>query len=585
MSRVSVAEHITLSSFLVRGMLRKLVGGMIRLPLGQLPSVAGKIDRLVIAPQDLRTSDATRASEIYSGRFVFAGKVVICDARSPFEATPPSDDWAAALLGFGWLRHLRAAESGITRANARALVDEWITLESRNDPIAWRPEVMARRIISWLTQATLVLDESDVRFYRRFIRSLTRQVRQLRYSMFDAPDGLPRLQATMALAYAALCMAGQARHIRIATKRLSDELSRQILPDGGHISRNPGAVVKLLVDLLPLRQVFSSRNIPPPPALLNAIDRLMPMLRFFRHADGNFGLFNGMGPTPTDLITTILAYDDARGTPVANAPHSGYQRLESNGTIVLMDTGRAPPLAVSQDAHAGCLAIELSSKFSRIVVNCGLPATSRESWRQVARATAAHSTVIFNDVSSARFVDSGPIRRMLRGMPLVGGPDNISVTREEQDGATIMRASHDGYADNFGVVHERTVLLTDDGERLDGEDVFLPATDDHVPAGRDQFALRFHLHPSIKVNPLTDSHGAMLILPNKDVWTFNAYDDHLELEESVYLAGSDGPRRTTQIVVRGRASEVPRVQWTFAHVPSGGRGGRPPPAVDPQIAL
>ena len=174
---------------------------------------------------------------------------------------------------------------------------------------------------------------------------------------------------------------------------------------------------------------------------------------------------------------------------------------------------------------------------------------------------------------------------MLRGMPLVGGPDNISVTREEQDGATIMRASHDGYADNFGVVHERTVLLTDDGERLDGEDVFLPATDDHVPAGRDQFALRFHLHPSIKVNPLTDSHGAMLILPNKDVWTFNAYDDHLELEESVYLAGSDGPRRTTQIVVRGRASEVPRVQWTFAHVPSGGRGGRRAPEEEPQLPL
>ena len=569
-SRVSVAERITLFSFLARGMVRKLVGGIIRLPLGHLPAVAGKADRLVIAPQDLRTSDATRASEIYSGRFVFAGKVVICDARSPFEATPPSDDWAAALRGFGWLRHLRAAESGITRANARALIDEWITLESRNDPVAWRPEVMARRIISWLTQATLVLDESDVRFYRRFIRSLTRQVRQLRYSMFDAPDGVPRLQAAIALAYAALCMAGQAGHVRRATQRLSDELTRQILPDGGHISRNPGAVVELLVDLLPLRQVFSSRNIPPPPALLNAVDRLMPMLRFFRHADGNFSLFNGMGPTPTDLITTILAYDDARGTPVANAPHSGYQRLESGGTIVLMDTGRAPPLAVSQDAHASCLAIELSSKFTRIVVNCGLPATSRESWRQVARATAAHSAVIFNDISSASFVDSGPIRRMLHGMPLVGGPQNISVTREEQDGATIVRASHDGYADNFGVVHERTVLLTSDGERLDGEDVFLPAKGDDVPAGRDQFALRFHLHPSIKVNRLTDSHGAMLILPNKEVWTFNTYDDRLELEESVYLAGSDGPRRTTQIVIRGRASEVPRVQWTFAHVPPGG---------------
>src|SRR3954452_9704149 len=581
MSRVSVAERLNLSMFLARGMLRKLVGRVTAIPLDHLPFVTSKNDRLVISPQDLRTSDSTRASEIYSGRFVFAGKVVVCDAGSPFEATPPSDDWAAELLGFGWLRHLRAAESGITRANARALVDEWITLESRNDPIAWRPGVMARRIVSWLTQATLVLDESDVRFYRRFIRSLTRQVRQLRYSLFDAPDGVPRLQAAIALAYAALCMAGQARHIRTATKRLSDELTRQILPDGGHISRNPGAVVELLVDLLPLRQVFSSRNIPPPPALLNAIDRLMPMLRFFRHGDGNFALFNGMGPTPTDLITTILAYDDARGTPVANAPHSGYQRLETGGTVVLMDTGRAPPLAVSQDAHAGCLAIELSSKFNRIVVNCGLPATSRESWRQVARATGAHSTETFNDVSSARFVDSGPIKRMLQGMPLVGGPQNISVTREDQDGATLLRATNDGYAEEFGVVHERTVMLAHDGGRLDGEDAFLPSQGEAVPSGGDAFAVRFHLHPSIKANRLTDSHGAMLMLPDKEVWTFNAYEDTVEVEESVYLAGPDGPRRTTQLVINGRARKSPHVQWTLAFVPPPGAGARRGRGEDP----
>ena len=111
------------------------------------------------------------------------------------------------------------------------------------------------------------------------------------------------------------------------------------------------------------------------------------MLRFFRHGDGSFALFNGMGPTPTDLLTTILAYDDARGTPVANAPHSGYQRVEAGGAVVLMDTGGPPPIEVSTEAHAGCLSFELSTKANRIVVNCGMPATSRESWRQVARAT------------------------------------------------------------------------------------------------------------------------------------------------------------------------------------------------------
>src|SRR5213596_974465 len=271
----------------------------------------GRADRLIIAPHDLRTADATRAAEIYAGRFVFAGKIVTCHGRSVFDLEPPSEDWEAALLGFGWLRHLRAADTTLTRANARSLVDDWISNTRRKRPVGRRPDVLARRVISLLSQAPLVLGDTDGKFYRRYLRGLTREIRYLRYTMLDIPDGVPRLQVLIALCYASLCLANQSRHIRTATRKLSDELQRQILPDGGHISRNPGALIELLIDLLPLRTAFTARDLVPPPALLNAIDRMMPMLRFFRHGDGNFALFNGMGPTPTDLITTVLAYDDA----------------------------------------------------------------------------------------------------------------------------------------------------------------------------------------------------------------------------------------------------------------------------------
>src|SRR5438477_795962 len=140
LSRALVGERTRLFVFLARTAVRALVGRLTSFSLIRLPYFPGKGDRLVIAPQDLRTADATRASDIYSGRFVFAGKVVVSDARSPFQITPPSEEWAAGLLGFGWLRHLRAAESAITRANARALVDEWITHGSAGS-IAWRPQI------------------------------------------------------------------------------------------------------------------------------------------------------------------------------------------------------------------------------------------------------------------------------------------------------------------------------------------------------------------------------------------------------------------------------------------------------------
>src|SRR2546421_7905113 len=435
----------------------------------------GRTDRLIIAPHDLRPADAPRAAEIYAGRFVFAGKIVPCHGRPIFDLDPPSEDWEVALLGFGWLRHLRAADTALTRANARSLVDDWISNPGRKRPLERRPDVLARRVISLLSQAPLVLGDTDGKFYRKYLRGLTREIRYLRYSMLDIADGVSRLQVLIALCYASLCLANQAGHIRTATRNLSDELQRQILPDGGHISRNPGALIELLIDLLPLRQTFAARNIAPPAALLNAIDRMMPMLRFFRPGDGSFALFNGLSNAPSDLVATLLAYDDTHGVPMSNMPHTGFQRLDAGATTVIIDTGPPPPPNVSQDAHAGCLAFELSSGPSRIIINCGMPSTGRDNWRAFARGTAAHSTLTYHDTSSCQFVELSAMKRLLQGGPVVSGPSNVESYRVSVPNGAALSTAHDGYLARFGVLHRRVLMVAHDGSRLDGEDTVAPA--------------------------------------------------------------------------------------------------------------
>jgi uncharacterized heparinase superfamily protein len=582
--RVSVAERARLSVLIGRRAFHSVVGGINAHPLLRWRFASTKTDRLLIAPQDLRTADATRASEIYAGRFAFAGKVVISDRRSPFEMTPPSDEWAGTLLSFVWLRHLRAADSAITRSNARSLIDEWINVQGGWNSSGWRIDILSRRIICWLSQAPFVLQDADARFYRRFIRSLSRQVRYLRRNANDTREGLPRLQAIIALNYATLCMQGQSGYLRGNVRRLIEELRRQVLPDGGHVSRNPGALIELLADLLPLRQLFSARQLQPPQALNNAIDRVMPMLRFFRHGDGNFAQFNGVGPTPVDLLATVLAYDDARGTPVSNAPHSGYQRIDAGQTALLMDTGPPPPMEMSQEAHAGCLSFEMSWKQHRLVVNCGLPAVNKENWRQVARATPAHSTVTLNDRSSCRFLESLSIRQLFGGTPIISGPRDVRIERES--GAPTLRASHDGYVSDCGVVHTRAINLSADGRALDGEDSFTGPDGQPLPADATaEFAIRFHLHPAIKASRLADGRGVILLLHDRDLWTFATLADAVELEESVFLAGSDGPRRTVQIVIYGRVGQPSAVRWSFRHTPPAAPGARPDRVQEPELPL
>ncbi|HEY5129180.1 MAG TPA: heparinase, partial [Bradyrhizobium sp.] len=186
---MSVAQRRRISTLILgrfaRNIMARASGGSVA--LSRL--WPGRTDRLIIAPHDLRTADATRAAEIYAGRFVFAGKIVTCHGRSIFDLEPPSEDWEVALLGFGWLRHLRAADTALTRANARSLVDDWISNPAQKRPVGRRADVLARRVISLLSQAPLVLGDTDSKFYRRYLRGLTREIRYLRYTMLDIPDG------------------------------------------------------------------------------------------------------------------------------------------------------------------------------------------------------------------------------------------------------------------------------------------------------------------------------------------------------------------------------------------------------------
>src|SRR5690606_30293033 len=150
---------------------------------------------------------------------------------------------------------------------------------------------------------------------------------------------------------------------------------------------------------------------------------------------------------------------------------------------------------VSGEAHAGCLSFELSSGRQHYIVNAGVDPYGAAEFRPLARATAAHSTATINDTSSARFSHSPRVGGLI-GAPLTGGPRNVPCRRLDGDGRQGFVASHDGYAQRFGIVHEREMTLSVRGDLLAGCDRFLPAAGRTIrDNGADRVAIRFHLHP------------------------------------------------------------------------------------------
>ncbi len=409
----------------------------------------------------------------------------------------------------------------------------------------------------------MLLEGVEYDDYRRFIRVLSRGYWLLRRLASDDLAGEMQLTAAIAMTAFALCVQGGTSLLKNAISALNAQLNKQILPDGGPIGRNPQTLVDLLFDLLPLRQAFAARGLSPPPELLNAIDRITPALRMFRHGDGSLALFNGMGVTAPDRIAIALSYQDSRGQPIFNARYSGYQRMEAGDALVLVDAGPPPPPLFSCAAHAGCLSFEFSLGAERIVVNCGSPGPQRAELRASARTTAAHSTLTLNDMSSCVFGSHVGMQSWFDD-EIISGPVLVPVKRSEAGGETSIKASHDGYARRFGLIHQREMTLQADGLALRGRDSLTPARGSDLTDAH--YAIRFHLHPAVAVSCIWEGSGVMLRTADGAILTFEAGGLPVDIEESIFFAAPEGPRPCEQIVVYGVAADIAEVSWSFAVV-------------------
>lgn len=533
----------------------------------------GAPERLVVAPIDLRIADPHIAEEIYSGRFTMGGTMADSGGASPFLMDAPSRAFARSLHGFGWLRHMRAADHDLAFANARALVDDWISVQGRSlGGLSHEPEVLACRLIGWFSHSPILLRGADHGFYRRFLKSIALQTRYLKHITAAMPNDAGRFKARVALAMASLCMPSSAGGVRAAARNLDSEFDHQILPDGGHVSRNPMVLVDLLTDLLPLRQTYVNLGQKPPRNMAAGMDRMFSGLRFFRHANGELALFNGASAVSADRLLAVLRYDETAGSAFRGMPHSNYQRLTAGDTVVIADTGAPPQPVVSTGAHAGCLAFELSSGINRFIVNAGAPVFSHPQHTDFARLTAAHSTVTLNDSSSLKFSRSpflGPI--------VTGGVRRVTLELLDEGGKHLgFSATHDGYVGRFGLKHRRKLRLLASGHELQGRDQLLRSDESPPAPGDGSVAVaRFHVHPTISVSQDEDG-GIHLIANNGESWVFLARNLRPEIEDDVHFADLAGARASKQITVSFSAGETPQIDWKLVRTAlsrSQARGG------------
>ncbi|HEY4124603.1 MAG TPA: heparinase II/III family protein [Rhizomicrobium sp.] len=516
-------------------------------------------EHLLFHPYDAAPRKLEEAEALLRGRFKFEGGTVDIRDGSIFEHTPPSPEWAEALRSFAWLPPLAFAGGDAAHLLAKNLIAQWLRRNPSYSEPDWLPHITARRLLNIFAHGRTAF-EDDVALRKKLFGSIREQARILARTAREAPDGLPRFEAVSVAALSALCLPDKPKIIDQMLANFEAEITRQIFADGGHISRSPEALLDCYRYITLVMDALTAARKAVPQPLRSAHDRMAPMIRFFRHGDGALALFNGGGEGDARTISALLARDDVRGQPHAHAPHSGYQRIIAGHTFVAMDCGDTPPEQFSTEAHASTLAFEFSSGAQRIVVNCGA-ATHQKPLQDVLRVTAAHSTITLSDLSTAFLIQHGIARKLL-GARLLGGPQKIDTNRMQTPQGWSITASHDAYVPQLGFAVERMLSLSPQGLVLTGRDRLVPVA--KAKRGSLPFAIRFHIHPDIRVSP-SQGGGILLKLANGEGWRFRA-SGQVSVEESIYL-GSGPARKTEQLVVTGavRDAEV-QVDWLFEQI-------------------
>jgi uncharacterized heparinase superfamily protein len=516
-----------------------------------LPARIGSGPAPVLAA-DSWPGDAARGTAIGHGIFTLGGQTI----RDPAPLWGPvgaSPSWLAELHGFEWLRDLRAASGDNGRRTGRELIGRWIDDCRGWDDLAWRPDVMGRRLMTWLSHYEFLAVGADAPFRGRFMLSVARQASHLARVLPAGLAGGRLLAGISGLIHAGLALPRGSGLVQRGSRLLERELQRQFLADGGQRERSPSVQFALLRLLAGVRAALAGAERPLPAGLDETIRGAAQMLRLFQHGDGGLALFNDSNVEEDWLVDMALAraipsYAGTKALALREAVDSGFERLLANRTLAIVDSGAPAPAGYDGHAHAGTLSFEMSIGRERLIVNCGAH-QGRGDWWQAQRSTAAHSTLVVDDTNSSVFSpDSG----------LVRGPRTVTCRRDESDGNLWLDMSHDGYQATFDLIHRRRLFLAAGGEDLRGEDRL-------IGSGKRPFAIRFHLHPDVTASLAQNGQAALLRLPSGAGWRLRATGAPVSLGDGIYLGRRGEIRKTLQVVISGEKGEDEAVvKWAIA---------------------
>ena len=425
----------------------------------------------------------------------------------------------------------------------QSIIENWIDKNIMYKSQVWESDILAKRIISWISNSKLTYEDSTEEYKEKFNFLISKQLNHLINEMERSKFPDDKIIGCTAIILAGISYK-EDYYLNYGSKLLKYIISFSLDQEGFPKSRNFRQLYFYLKYFVLIRELFKEVYMEVPDYLDEAIFYLGQSYNLFWQTTKTSNLFNGNNEINKSDFDNYLI---DKGYKFKNSKNEigGYVQFKNKKNSLIIDIGKPPIKKFSNNYQSGTFSFEFTYLSNKIICNSGYFQKQKHQLNNISRSSVAHSTLILDNSSISKFKnDSLGIKYVENNLKIF----DKKIVEEKNN--WFVSASHDGYLKNYGVIHKRSLEFLNKRYLLIGRDEIIK----RKKFKYSQFEIRFHLLPETKVTKTIDGKTVLLEIGNTG-WRFRCSNYQLDVETGLYFGKKNLYIENKNILISGNTLE------------------------------
>ena len=414
-------------------------------------------------------------------------------------------------------------------AKIKKIIYIWMLKNSKYKKKTWETSILSTRIISWILNVDIILNNSTFDFRRNFLNCIISQTNHLKRNIRFESDLKKKIEILTAIILTGLVFKEYEENFNIGIKELETLINNFFDNDGFPLSRNPSDLIFFSKYLILCKELIKDSQKYVPEFLQDIIDKNLNCIHFIKTPDEQLPLFNG---ATTINLNQIQKYLEEFKPNTKSNNLGGLFKIKYKNHFLLIDTEEPPKKKFSSSYQSGPLSFEYFLDGMKIITNSGFGIHISKRAEALSRLTACQSTLSINDSSVTKFEKSEIINNVF-GSSIKDTFKSFDFFSKDENGLIGFSSSNNGYEKEFGCTHKREIYIDKENSYLTGVDHIIKAKDGYPI----RYAFRFHINPELSAVKTMSGNSALIQISKNKSLIFTVNDENLEIEKSIFLGG------------------------------------------------